>query len=180
VKSVWRNAIIVLIIVIALAASFWATYYYSFNDGKQIGFNDGLTQGELWTLQPLATAVIVFPNQSAIYPILQESFLLLGSSQGYYRGTVQFGFEIWNVTKMGNVTSPTSSNDIFRITVECGSYAVSTEWMDASRISVQGGLAFSVPVSDTQSYSFNVLVTAGPSNTSPLYLFCSSPLDIIK
>ncbi|MCL4447382.1 MAG: hypothetical protein M0Z77_11335 [Thermoplasmatales archaeon] len=180
-KSVWRNAIIVSVIVVALVASFYATYYYSFNEGKNTGFNDGLTEGEVWTLQPLQSATIVFPNESTVYPLVQEAWLLLGSSQGHYDGVVHYGFEIWMVNAdTGNVTWATYSNDIFRVTVECGSYAVSTEWINASRGSVQGGLVFSVPASDTQNYSFNVMVTAGPDNTSPLYLFNTVSLSIAK
>ncbi|MCL5874725.1 MAG: hypothetical protein M1161_05250 [Candidatus Thermoplasmatota archaeon] len=179
-RSVWRNAIIVLVIVIALTASFYSTYYYSFNDGKRIGFNDGLTEGQVWMLQPMGTPVIVFPNQSTPYPLQQEALLLLGSSQGYYKGMVQYGFEIWNVTKTGNVTWASYSNDVFMVTFEYGSYVVSTGWIKASNGSIQGGLAFSVPIVDTENNSATVLVTAGSNNSSILYLFCSSPFDMIE
>ncbi len=178
-KQIWKNALIASVIVIALAASLYATYYYSFNEGKRVGFNDGLTEGQVWTLQPVQSTTIIFPNQSSSYPLTQETFLLLGPSQGSYKGVVHYGFEIWKVnTTDGNTTWAYGSNDVFQVTFESGSYVVSTGWIKASSLSAQGSLVFDVPISDTQHYNSEVLITAGNSNTYPLDLFCSTALSI--
>ena len=180
-KNTLIKTITALIVVIVLAASFYVTYYYSYNEGRRTGFNDGLTEGQVWTLQPVQSGTIVFPNSSTYYPLLQEAFLLLGDSNGLYNGVVHYGFEIWQVNATtGNVSSAKYTNDIFMVSFECGSYVVSTGWIKASENSVQGSLEFSVPVNDTLHYSANVLVTAGQNNESILYLFNTVSLSIAQ
>lgn len=175
-----RNAIVAITVSAVLAISFYALYDYTYNVAWQKGFNGGFSDGESWTMQQMGSTSIIFPGHNLSYPIFsQYSLLPLNTSQGYYRGSVLYGFQIGEVNKTTGIVNWTNLSEVaIEVVFQCGPYVASTGWIKASNSSIGGALSFNLSWIEVVHYAAYLFISASSPNGTPVELFFSQPLTI--
>ena len=173
--KVLRNAVIAVVV----AASFYATYNYPYGSGRQRGFNDGLTEGKLWTFQQMSSTIMIVPGQNLSYLVQPEALQFLVESHGNYIGLIHFGFAIGEMNETTNKVNWGKDSEVaIEIIFQTGPYVVSTGWINDTNGSAEVGLSFSLPVNYTVHYATYLLISASGSNGHPTELFFTTPFSL--